>query len=114
MFLLFVSDAFNWSTLASRSADNSMQYQITQRYYKKYSTALAEGIPLFFWCNTLFFQIKLFLFACISYTLLWYWAKEPWSLDWSNAKCFFDFSSSFSRASMWRMVSPYPFKRSVF
>jgi hypothetical protein len=37
------------------------------------STQQAYGsIPLFFWCNDLFLRIKSSLFACISWTTLWY------------------------------------------
>jgi hypothetical protein len=81
MFFKSVSGAFSWSTRSSSSADYSAQRQITVRYPKKYSMALADNVPLFFWRSELFFHIKSSFFAFISYTSFWYWAKVPSSLD---------------------------------
>jgi hypothetical protein len=70
--LQIVSDAFSWSTRASR-------FKKAQEHMSDYckvpsiSTRQANcGIPLFFWHNDLFFRIKSSLFACISCTSLWY------------------------------------------
>jgi hypothetical protein len=59
MFLRSVSEAFSWSTLASRSADNSSRHQICNEY----SVVTTDGIPLFFWRRVLFFLINSSLFA---------------------------------------------------
>jgi hypothetical protein len=45
------------------------------------STRQVRGIPLFLLQSDLFFQTSLSLFAYISCTSLWYWAKAPSSLD---------------------------------
>jgi hypothetical protein len=66
------------------------------------------GIPLFFWSNYLFLLIKSSLFACISCTSLWYWAKAPSSLDYIMAVCFLALLSSFSSASARSTMSPNP------
>jgi hypothetical protein len=54
------------------------------------------------------------LFACISCTSLWYWAKAPSSLDWSMAECFLAFASSFSSDYARNTASPYPWSISNF
>jgi hypothetical protein len=79
------------------------------------STRQADGgIPLFFWHNDLFFRIKSSLFACISCTSLWYWAKAPSSLDFNMVECFLALLRSFSSASAQSTVSPYPWSMSDF
>jgi hypothetical protein len=88
MFFKSVSEAFSWSTRVSSSADNSPWRQITTRHPNKCSMALADNVPLFFWRRDLFIWTKSSLFACISGTSLWYWAKAPSSLDCSRAECF--------------------------
>jgi hypothetical protein len=54
------------------------------------------------------------LFACMSCTSLWYWAKAPSSLDCSIAECFLALLSSFSSDSVRSTVSPYPWSVSDF
>jgi hypothetical protein len=66
------------------------------------------GIPLFFWRNDLFLRTSSSLFAYISCTSLWYWAKAPSSLYWSMAECLLALASSFSDVSARSTVSPYP------
>jgi hypothetical protein len=59
-------------------------------------------------------QIKSSLFAFISCTSLWYWAKAPSSLDCNIAECFLALLSSFSSASARSTVSPYPGAYQIF
>jgi hypothetical protein len=88
--------------------------QATARVLAISTQQVGGGIPLFFWHNDLFLRIKSLLFACISCTSLWYWAKAPSSLDYIMAACFLALLSSFSSASARSTVSPNPWSISDF
>jgi hypothetical protein len=114
MFFRSVSDAFSWSTRASRSA-KAQEYMSDYCKVPSISTRQDDcRIPLFFWHNDLFFRTKSSLFACISCTSLWYWAKAQSSLDCNMVECFLALLSSFSSDSARSTVSPYPWSMSDF
>jgi hypothetical protein len=54
----------------------------------------------------LFFRTRSSLFACISWTSLWYLAKAVSNFDYMATVCFRDFASSSSKASARSTASP--------
>jgi hypothetical protein len=74
------SETLSCSTRVSSSVINkARRVRLLQATSNGYSTR--QHVPLFLLRSDLFFYTSSSLFACISWTSLWYWAKAPSRFD---------------------------------